>query len=202
MRSLFLLSLMLGAVLTFPGCGYVLLTSKSPILEKEGVRRVYVKPLTNNTFKPGVENVVYNALVRTLLAHRRVELVQDEKDADAVLQGTINFAQFGISAPTNASNIAPPNFPAGLVPSVTVPSIYSAVLGCDFSLVRSSPKRGRTTLIWGQSFSRSKPFPSSNQLDVPGTTSALINESEFERAISEIATIMVDDVHDSMLSMF
>ena len=61
------------------------------------------------------------------------------------------------------------------------------------------PKR---SVIWSSTFSRSKPFPGANQLDVPGTTSSLINDSEFDRALSDLSRSMMDDVHESMLAMF
>jgi hypothetical protein len=181
------------------GCGYTLQGSRSPLLEKEGIRRVFVAPLVNDTFKPGVEGVVYNALIKTLAAHRRVVLVQHRADADAVLTGTVTAAGSAISASTEARNLNP----SGIGPSdIRVATEYSATLGCSFKLVRERPRPGKAPTVWQSGYTRSKPFPGANQLGVLGTTSALINESEFDRALFDLANSMMADVHESMLAMF
>jgi hypothetical protein len=189
------------------GCGYSLQRSKSEWLEKEGIRRVYVRPLDNTTFKPGVENTVYNALIRTLLSHQRVKVVSDEESADAILSGNITSAQFSVAGSTLASDLSPKfgstlPFSGIKLNEIPIATIYSANLSCGFSLTRREPARDKSSVIWASSFSRSKPFQAANQLDVPGATSALINESAFERALSEMATSMMDDLHESMLAMF
>lgn len=189
------------------GCGYALQNSRSELLDKEGVRTVYVRPLRNNTFKPGVENTVYNALIRTLISHRKVKLVQYEQDADAILQGDVQAAQFSIASTTSASQLSPRLgdrliFSNQDLVNTQVASAYSASLACGFTLTRRVTPPGKSATLWASSFSRALPFAAANQLDVPGTTSALINESEFERALGEMAVNMMDDVHESMLAMF
>jgi hypothetical protein len=201
------IAMTLLAALGSAGCGYALQNSRSELLDKEGIRTVYVQPLINNTFKPGVENVVYNALIRTLISHRKVRLVQDPEAADAILAGDVGVAQFSISSTTSATGLIP-HLPNPLPTSnqnltnTAIASIYSADLGCAFSLSRRVTPPGKNKVLWASSFSRSKPFSAANQLDVPGTTSALINESEFERALGEMATNMMDDLHESMLAIF
>lgn len=187
------------------GCGYSFQSSKNPLYLKEGVQKIYVEPLVNNTYKAGVENIVYNNLIRILSSHGRVTLVRNRSDSDAVLQGAVQSANYGGSAGAAVSGLNP----AGLADSLRLPTKdyvvsteYAANLICSFSLVRSTVMPGKAHMIWAAQFSRSKPFPGANQLDVPGTTSALINESEFERALSEMAYSMMDDVHESMLAMF
>ena len=204
----------LGLLTDSTGCGYGFQGSRNELWQKEGISRIYVKPLTNDTYKPGVENVVYNALVRTLLARRRVSVVTSEADADAILSGTVNIAQFVPGGPTTADRLAPfsLNLPPNSVKidygsrvplgSITVASVYTANMTCSFDLQRRAPNPKQKMKVWTGAFPRSKPFPASNQLDVPGTTSALINESEFERALGEMAVSMADDVHESMLDMF
>lgn len=190
------------------GCGYSLQNTKNPLLDQEGVHKVYVAPITNNTYKAGVESVVYNSLLRVLLAHRRVSLVKDPKEADAVLTGTIDGASYSGISGTTVSSLPPTNVVPTLgqtVPTAAFPisSIYSASLACSFKLERKKPSGPKhKILVWSNSFNRNKPFPSANQLDVPGTTSSLINESEFDRALSDLATSMMEDVHESMLAMF
>src|SRR3954469_13362385 len=75
-------------------CGYTLQTSHSPLREKEGVEKIYIRPLLNNTFKVGVENAVFNALLKNIVAHRRVVIVGRPEEADAILEGTVNIAQY------------------------------------------------------------------------------------------------------------
>jgi len=181
-------------------CGYTLQSSRSPLLEKENIRRIYVYPLTNNTYKAGVENLVYNSLIRTLATGRRVALVQHPEDADAFLRGSVTAAQSVPSAATTADKLTPSGL--GLSNAIKVATVYSASLACEFSLIRRVAKPGQRGTIWSSSFSRNKSFPASNQLDVPGTTTALINDSEFDRAISDLAESMMGDVHESMLAMF
>jgi hypothetical protein len=56
--------------------------------------------------------------------------------------------------------------------------------------------------LWSGGFSKSKPFPANNQLGVFGTTSALINESEFDRVLRDLAEGIAADMHESMLAGF
>ena len=187
------------------GCGYGLQTSHNPLFLREGVRRVYVPPLVNNTYKAGVENVVYRNLIRTLVGSGKLVLVHSPEDSDAILQGTVQTALFGGSA-ASVATVAGLN-PLGL--GATLPAKdfqisteYMASLTCSFSLVRRNPPRGKAAQLWGSSFSREKPFPAANQLGVLGATSSLINESEFDRTLNDLARSMMDDVQESMLSLF
>ncbi|MGZ6371023.1 MAG: hypothetical protein ACXWPM_09760, partial [Bdellovibrionota bacterium] len=93
-----------------PGCGYTLQTSHSPFLEREGIRKIYIAHVHNSTFKPGIETLVYNALVKTIAAHKRVTLVQTEQDADAVLEGSVGNASYQSAAGTQINAIGPPGF--------------------------------------------------------------------------------------------
>mgnify|MGYP001574673287 CR=1 FL=1 len=93
--------------------------------------------------------------------------------------------------------------PAGRGDGTTyVASEYQASLTAAFALVRRRATPGKKPMIWTAPFSRLKRFPANNRLDVLGTTSALINESEFDRALGDLAESMMGDVHESMLSMF
>jgi hypothetical protein len=181
-------------------CGYSLQNTRNRLFEKEGIRKIYVSPLLNNTYKPGVENLVYNQLVRTISVNGKFILVQNAKEADAVLQGAVSTAQYGPAGTTPAENLFP--FKSG--PSdISVATEYSATLACVFTLLRQNTHSGKATVvIWSGDFSRSKPFPGNNQLGVYGTTSALINESEFDRALRDLAQNMMGDVQESMLVMF
>jgi len=194
-----------GLALPLASCGYALQTSRSPLLEREGVRKVFVEPLTNNSYKPGVENLVYNALIRTLSSYKRVVLVSQREEADAILTGNVSGAGYAPSALAGVGGLNP----AGLAAERSIPtkdfsvaSEYSASLSCAFALTRRNPQPGQRGALWASTFTRTSPFPALNQLDVVGTTSALINESEFDRALRNMANSMMADLHESMLAMF
>jgi hypothetical protein len=199
--KIFLCVWMLGLT----ACGYTFQNAKNPLLEKEGIHKVYIEPITNESYKAGIENTVYNSLVRAIFSHHKVTLVSNRADADAILSGSVLTANYGMNIQAAVAGLNPKDLAERLkLPSreFAVAQDYMATLGCSFSLVRAVPHRKKRTGLWASSFSRTKPFPGANQIDVPGTTSALINESEFERTLSELAKSMMDDVHESMLAMF
>jgi hypothetical protein len=156
---------------------------------QEGIRKIYIRPLVNNSYKVGVENIVFNALLKTLVEHRRVTIVNKPEEADAVLEGTVQTAQYIGFAPTVLQNRQ-------------VTSQYSASLNCNFKLTRQNPGPKQKVVLWTGGFSRAKNFASAVQADVRGQTTALINESEFDRTLNDLATGMVAEVHESMLAMF
>jgi hypothetical protein len=167
-------------------------------LRELGVERIYVQPVKNRTYKPGVENLVYNELVQIMLAGKRVKLVDRPEFADAVLQGSVETARYQSSVTTPATAIFPATVPALQIPIATE---YQATVGATFTLLRQKNGFG-TTAIWSSTFSRSRRFAGNNQKIEYGSTSALINESEFERALQEIAHSMMQDVHEAMLARF
>ena len=190
-------------LLSFSGCGYTLQNSHNPLGDKEGIRKIYIAPLVNNTYKPGVENVVYNAIVQSISVHRRVKLVNSPEDADAILKGTVMEADYNASISNQFQSLSPASLATNPVfQNILVATEYTATLMCGFSLEREHPDPNQKKLIWSSGFSRNQPFAASNQLGAQGTTSALINESEFDRALTTIATSMSADVHESMLDMF
>jgi hypothetical protein len=259
------------------GCGYGFQNSKNPLLTRYGVRKVFVAPLRNETLKPGIENVVYNELVKVIAMNRRVLLVGSREEADAVLTGSITDAAYSRSATATGEQLYPT---AGQLNSLgqkidisrpsantQVATEYSASLAGSFSLdlvdhealrkakleaalkqgkpvpaipeitpapsretqppealLSQQPSLGLPTAIapgnlsrtadplepaprdrshlWSGSFSRSQVFPGNNQLASFGTTGHLINDSEFDRALREIAESIMHNLHESMLAMF
>jgi hypothetical protein len=203
MRISLALSILISLLLGASGCGYTFQTSNSPLAEREGIRKIYVAPMQNNTYTPGVENVVYNALIQTLSVHRRVTLVSNPHDADAVLKGAVSEADYISTASNPAQGLNPTDVAQNSnFTNILIAFYYSATLGCGFVLERVDPSPLQKKIVWSAAFTRSKPFAASNQVGVPGTTSALINASEFDRALSDIANSMTGDIHESMLAMF
>ncbi|MFN7685260.1 MAG: LPS assembly lipoprotein LptE [Oligoflexia bacterium] len=171
-------------------CGYSIRTSRDPSkLKQLGVHRVYVRPVENQTFRPGVENAVYSQAVRMLSSMPGLRTVHSPELADAELATTVVRADRVVSGEVKASDLNPKNRGSG---ALLVASEYSAQLGCSFVLLK-----GKQTL-WSGAFDRSRPFPANSQIGSMGSTGALINESEFERALTEVATDMMLDVRNSL----
>ncbi len=193
-RALFPFFLLIG----MSGCGYTLQNTRTNSLKEVGIEKIYVRPVKNLSYKPGVENVFYNELVQTLLAGRRVKLVDRPEQADAILESTVEKALYAPSATTSANSIFPTSVS---VLQITVATEYQANVVATFRLVRS--KNGLDgDVVWDSQFSRSRRFAANNQKIQYGTTSGLINESEFERTLVEVTHGMMQDVHESMVARF
>jgi hypothetical protein len=198
-----LLSAALG-VSFLPGCGYRWKAVESDWLARKGVHRVYVAPVLNNSYKVGVENGVYNQLVRTLKTEGVVELVAQESDADAILEATVLDAAFNPSGTTTTANL----FPAGKVSgvqgssNVLVATEFSATLSCSFRLLKRGPETPSARQLWAGTVARTRLFPANNQLGSFGTTSALLNESEFDRALKDLSQRIVAEMHESLRISF
>lgn len=189
------------SVLFLSGCsGYKLRNSTNHQLIEDGIQKIYVLPVTNDTYQAGIENVVYNALVKTLSERGEVKLVRNRYVADAVLIGRVTRADYRGSQDKVASNLEP----TGRGPETfRVASLYEASLVCTFQLEKTRRKREeKRAPLWSASFSRQKSFEANNQLSVLGTTSALINDSEFARALNDLADSMMGDVYESLLARF
>jgi hypothetical protein len=190
----FLGLLVLGA----SGCGYALQNSRTNSLKEVGVSRVYIAPVKNLTYKPGVEIVVYNALVEAILAGHRLKIVDKPELSDAILESSVDGATYAPSVTTFASAIFPTTVTAL---NVFVATEYQADVTCSFRLRRQKNGVG-TDVLWESGFSRSKRFAGNNQKVEYGTTSGLINESEFDRTLGEVAHGMMQDVNESMVARF
>ncbi len=78
--------LAVAAALT-AGCGYNLVGRASTI--PEDIRNVYVAPLTNETQRPQVEQILTQAISDELVTRRRFTVLSGEAGADAVLRGKV-----------------------------------------------------------------------------------------------------------------
>ena len=208
MRHFFCAFAVIGFLLAQAACGYTLQHTQNPLMDRYGVRRIYVSPLVNNTYKPGVENLVYNELIKVIAANGRVALVDRTEESDAVLSGQVTEASYSRSASTTADQLFPfstgGSFPGVTRPSnnIEIASEYSAVLSASFRLNLNHAKPGQKEVLWSGNFRRAQPFPANNQLGSFGTTSSLINDSEFDRALRELAQSVMANLHESMLAMF
>ncbi len=186
------------------GCGYLLNPGKdSYALTGYGVEKVFVQVPKNSSFQVGIDTTVYHAVVRRVAASDYLKLVQNSDDADAILQSEILAATYGPTTTTPASGLNPATSGRGQDKVLTALQ-YGATLSCRFDLkLKNKLKNDPTTKkLWSSQFARQKTFSANNQVGVLGTTSALINESEFGRALGDLAESLADDVYESLLSLF
>lgn len=87
MPQLLLRTAALALLLLQLGCGYALVGRGSNI--PEDVRSMVLRPLENETPRSELEQFLTQAIAQELLARQRFQLIDDEEDADAVLQGTV-----------------------------------------------------------------------------------------------------------------
>lgn len=190
--------------LSLAGCGYSLRRDRAEYLESQGVHKIYIAPVVNNTYRYGTENVIYNALLKSLISFKGFKIVTDPEGADAILTTKLNTADSNISSSIAATQLNP-TFSASQLPqsfgSLYVASQYSASVTCSFALIRRGSRPGMG-IVWSADFNRTLLYPASNQLGVLGTTSGLINDSEFNRAVVSIAQSMAQDVRESMVARF
>lgn len=195
------------ALLCLVGCGYTLQGTRNELLKEAGINRIYIQPVNNQTFKPGVNILIYNELIRMISLGKQVRIVDRPEYADAVLESAVVSASYAGVPSTTANNLfyGPaqdrPSLPSRFA-SMPIATEYTAVLNCQFSLRVKNPRAGAPAVFWSGGFGRAKPFPAANQLGVYGNTSALINDSEFDRALQDLARSMMVDVAESMLAQF
>lgn len=187
-----LLSVTLGT-----GCAYSVRRSNNPLLAEMGIHRLYIDTFKNKTFKPGVDITVQSAIEKMIRAQAQVEIVRSPEDADSVLRAEIVNARYQASASTTGNRLQPTTL-GEQFGNYTVATVYLAYLSCVVEL----QKRRDLKPLWKTEFGRSKTFPGSNQLGLYGTTSSLINESEFERALDDLSSQIALDVHESMVGIF
>ncbi len=178
--------LLLGLILT--GCGYYLQGTKNPLKEL-GVEKIYVKEFKNKSYRPGVEQMFTNAIIREVAKAKAFTLVNNPKEADAILSGEISAADGSIIETKETTLLN------GLTQQVG--SKYSAAVSCQVSLVS---KTGRT--IFSQSVSDSKVYPGSILTGNSGATVPLVNESEQRLAFQFLAQQEMATLYQSMINIF
>ncbi len=81
-----LLGVLAVAHLADSGCGYKLIDYREP---HSGVQSVSIRTFRNDSYEPGVEFVVADALRREFLRRGVVALTGDENEADLVISGAV-----------------------------------------------------------------------------------------------------------------
>lgn len=193
--------------LAISGCGYTIRSSENSPLAALGIRRIYVEPLANNTYRAGVDALATNALLKTLAREGGLRVVKSRESADAVLSGSVTLAAYQKGAVVTSTQLRTKSQEVNgfnlIRDDVRVATTYTAQLGVSMILERTreiSPKVPKR--VWAADFSKSKPYSGSTQLGTLGDTSALINDSEFDQALIDLADAVSADVYQSMTAMF
>jgi hypothetical protein len=179
------------------GCGYTLRGNTRPFFEKYQIRTLYVEPVKNNSYKAGIEITVYNALRKRLVQGGYLRLVDSPKGADASMAAEVTDASYTPQGISSSDQIAP----IGEGPkNIPISTSYNVNLRIRFKLIdEQKPSR---PALWADELSRSKSFPASTYFGALGSTSALINESEFEKVLVDLSNNLVYDAEESINTIF
>jgi hypothetical protein len=179
----------------FSSCGYTLRGNTREFFNQQGIRTLYVAPVKNRSYKAGVEITIYNALRKRIAQGGYVRIVDQPGLADAEIEASVLEASYAPSGITTVDQIAPVQTGPS---NIQIASAYAVNLKVEFGLKKAGGK-GR---IWSDTVTRQKTFTASTYLGALGTTSALINEGDFERSVGELAVNLVTDAEESMNSVF
>jgi hypothetical protein len=178
------------------GCGYHMRGADRPFFRSHGIQKIFVQPVLNNSFKAGVEITMYNAIRKRFAQGGYVKVVGSPEEADAWIEAKVLTANYSPQAITTADKLAFDGVSQGPA-TVQIASSYLVNLVVDFKL-----RNRQQTVLWGDSVSRSKGFPASTYMGTLGSTSALINEGEFERTLQDLAVTVATDAEESINSLF
>lgn len=178
-----------------PACGYNLRGNTRPFFTDHQIHTIYVQPIKNNSYKAGIEITVYNALRKRIAEGGYVRIVDQPDLADASMVCSVQDASYAPAGITTAEQVQPLN--AGKS-DVQVASSYNVNLQVKFALYQNHPSHS----LWADELIRSKSFQATTYVGALGTTSALINESDFERTLSDLSVSIVTDAEESINSIF
>ena len=153
------------------GCGYHFI-GQSDVLT--GIHSIAVPYFANESFEPGLERYMTDALVDEFVKSRIVSIV-DEGDADAVIRGQIEqFREFVISYDKNDNALE-----------------YRALMVLDVTL----EKRDTGEVIW-----RNKELFHFEDYRV--SSEIAVTEANKGHVIKKIAAEMAERIHDSIIEGF
>ena len=89
-RAFAAIAVLVAAALAVGACGYRFVEPLSATGADGGALRVAVRPLTNESFEPGIDALVTDALRREFLRRGGVRLVDDPGQADISVGGAIS----------------------------------------------------------------------------------------------------------------
>ena len=178
------------------GCGYSWQATNNP-WKSQGIEKVYVNIMTNNSLRAGVEVPFTSAFVKAFSRGNKLKVVSSEADADAVLEATIESVDTTISSATTVPSLTTEK-EASELSDMVIATEYAASASVSVRLQRTRDK----VILISQNMARTKIYPSNNRFGLSGTTSVLINESQQQLALNEIAAVIAGDAYDTMLESF
>lgn len=185
--------------LALGGCGYRFRSSHN-LWEKNGIRKLYISNIENNTLRSGVDGPFSSSILKEFARQGRIQIVRQKEQADGILSGTLYVVDAKCGPTTTADQVST-TIPSGMPrpPSdfiVAQEYVVSAELGLELSEAKSQKT------LWSKTFSRTKIYPASNQAGDIGNTSVQINESRFQEALADVATNIAVDAHDILFEAF
>lgn len=189
MRYALKIIIALCVVLGVSGCAYQFQGRKNP-LQKVGVEKIFVASFTNRTYRPGVEQLFTTAIIREIQKSGSFQVVNSQKEADAVLSGEVTAADSAVSNTKLADKTADDR-------ELRAASEFNATVTCDVRLV---DRTGRT--LFSRSESASKVYPGATNKGDAGATNSLVNDSEQRVAIQFLASQMMASVYQRMIDVF
>ncbi|HEY8279128.1 MAG TPA: LPS assembly lipoprotein LptE [Bdellovibrionota bacterium] len=174
------------------GCAYHFQGTSNPLSEL-GIRKIYVTEFRNKTYRPGIEQYFTTAMVREIARSRVLELVNSEKEADAVLNGEIVSAE-SVPGTTKVFTVGESSPPARVM---NIATDYSSSVSCSVTLL---DRRGRA--VFFQTINDSKVHPGFAKERDAGQTGPLVNDSEQRLSVQFLASLMMSSVYQRMIDTF
>ena len=96
--------------------------------------------------------------------------------------------------------------PAITKDKVALATLEDYVIATDYtasaSIIVNLTRKVDGKVLWSQTLNRSKSYPGNNRYGLQGTTSVLINSSQEQFALIEIARFLASDAYENMLEAF
>jgi hypothetical protein len=181
----------------FSRCGYHFRGSDNP-WKDEGIEKVYIRNVDNNTLTVGLDAMVRSATTRELSRGKRFIVVNSKDAADGFIDAVITDASSAINTATTVAAIAPKNPTAANLGDFVIASDYRANLAVVYTLVRKRDQK----LLFSQSFSDNRLYQGGNNYGLKGSTSSLMNQSQERISLEELTTRLASDMQDTMLEAF
>ncbi len=193
-RLTFLFLLLTGSVIYFSltGCAYKLSTN----IEKlpGDVKSIQIPLFENKSTEPGVEIFFTNSLKNEALKSRAVKLVNEESQAEAVLQGKITSIDV-----VNSESIIESKNSQYLPKENILTTAYTVTVDVLITL----KKKGSSEVLWSGTFRQGQNY-SSPQVTLPviNTANNLYNHSAKRQTLDALSKEMMQAAFDRMLENF
>ncbi len=162
------LLLAIAAALLLSGCGYEIVRYAEPVGD---ARRIALRPLVNDSFEPGIDTLLEDAMHREFLRRGGLRIVDDPATADLIVGGAID------SLETRSRSFS----------SIQFALEYELRLRLELEVTRQD---GTPVPIDGRAFNESEIYLSSADLEVTRTNR--------EEALRRLAGTVATRLHDAL----